>query len=208
MMQSNSEVPQFTVSISIEMDKALDLRSRYNAIHPDQPLSINDLIIRGAALVLQRYPHLNSSYQGQELEYHSHINIGIAVTLDEGLMTVVLREADHKSLAQISTESKILIQRAKDNKNRAEDIEGSTFTISNLGMFGIDDFVAIINPPEAAILAVGAVQVQPKFMDGTWIPCSMAKFNLSIDHRVSDGAEAARYLKELKTYLEEPIHLI
>jgi pyruvate dehydrogenase E2 component (dihydrolipoamide acetyltransferase) len=208
MMQSHVEVPQFTVSISIEMDKALDLRSRYNAIHPDQPLSINDLIIRGAALVLRKYPQLNSSYREQELEYHSHINIGIAVTMDEGLMTVVLREADHKTLAQISVESKNLIQRAKDNKNRAEDIEGSTFTISNLGMFGIDDFVAIINPPEAAILAVGAVQVQPKFMDGTWVPCSMAKFNLSIDHRVSDGAEAARYLKELKTHLEEPVYLI
>lgn len=208
MMQSHAEAPPFTVSISIEMDKALDLRLRYNASHPEQSLSINDLIIRGAALALRSHPDLNSSYREQEREYHTNINIGIAVTLDEGLITVVLREADHKSLAQISTESKLLTQRARNNKNKAEDIEGSTFTISNLGMYGIDDFIAIINPPEAAILAVGAVQVQPKYMDGTWVPCSMAKFNLSIDHRVSDGAEAARYLKELKTYLEEPVYLL
>lgn len=208
MIQSNAEVPQFHVSISIEMDKALDLRSRYNVIHPDQPLSINDLIIRGTALVLRKFPRLNSSYQERDLQIHYHINIGIAVTLDEGLITAVLRDADQKSLSQISLETIRLIQRTREGKNKPEDIEGSTFTVSNLGMYGIDDFIAIINPPEAAILAVGAVQVQPKFVGGVWEPCSTARFNLTVDHRVSDGAEAARYLKELKTHLEEPIYLI
>lgn len=208
MVLSNAEVPQFNVAISIEMENALDLRSRFNTIHQDSPLSINDLVIRAAALVLQKYPRLNSSYQDLDLQIHHHINIGVAVSLEEGLLTVVIRDADKKSLSQISMETRMLIQRTREGKNKPEDLVGSTFTISNLGMYGIDEFNAIINPPEAAILAVGAVQTQPKLIDGVWEPRSMARFNLTIDHRVSDGAEAARYLKELKTHLEEPVYLI
>ena len=166
------------------------------------------MIIRGTALVLQKYPQLNSSYQEDYLQIHNKINIGIAVSLEGGLITVVLHDADQKSLTQISLETKMLILRTREGKNKPEDFDGSTFTVSNLGMYGIDDFNAIINPPEAAILAIGAVQKQPKLVDGVWIPCSLARFNLTIDHRVSDGAEAARFLKELKTYLEEPTYLI
>lgn len=208
MTQSNTEIPQFHVAISIEMDAALNLRSRYNAIHPDQPLSINDLIIRASALVLRKFPRLNSTYHEQGLYLHHHVNMGIAVALEDGLITVVVRDADQKSLAQLAQETKALIERTRWGKNRLDDLEASTFTISNLGMYGIDEFCAIINPPEAAILAVGAVQLQPKWVDETWKPCSSARFNLSIDHRVSDGAEAAQFLKELKKYLEEPVYLI
>ncbi len=208
MMMSNAEVPQFYVSISIEMDRVLDLRTRYNDVHPEQPLSINDLIVRAAALTLCHFPHLNSSYHEQELEIYEHINVGIAVALDDGLMTVVLKDADRKTFGQIAKETSAMIQRAREGKVKPEDIEGSSFTISNLGMFGIEDFCAIINPPEAAILAIGAVQTQPKYAEGKWMPCSVAKFTLTVDHRVSDGAEAARFLKALKTNLEEPVYLI
>lgn len=208
MMMSNAEVPQFYVSISIEMDRVLDLRTRYNDVHPEQPLSINDLIVRAVALTLCHFPHLNSSYHEQELEIYEHINVGIAVALEDGLMTVVLKDADRKTFGQIAKETGAMIQRAREGKVKPEDIEGSSFTISNLGMFGIEDFCAIINPPEAAILAVGAVQTQPKYAEGKWMPCSVAKFTLTVDHRVSDGAEAARFLKALKTNLEEPVYLI
>jgi pyruvate dehydrogenase E2 component (dihydrolipoamide acetyltransferase) len=208
MVQSATEIPQFTVSISIEMDKVLDLRSRFNNVFTEYPLSINDLIVKAVSISLRDFPNLNSSFYEGGIILHSQINIGMAVALPEGLITVVVRDADQKSLRQISMETDELIKRAREGKMHTGDIEGSTFTISNLGMYGIDSFTALINPPEAAILAVAAVQVQPIFENNGWQPRSMAKFSLTIDHRISDGAEAASFLQEIKNKLEEPISLI
>jgi pyruvate dehydrogenase E2 component (dihydrolipoamide acetyltransferase) len=191
------------------MEKVMELRSQANAYLPDdQKLTVNDFIIKAAALNLREFRNLNASIKGDEIIRHGHINIGVAVAVEGGLLTVVCKDADQKPLRLISIEIREMVSRARVGKVRTEDIEGSTFSISNLGMFDVDHFVAIINPPESAILAVGAAQQVPVVEDGQVKVGLRMKATISADHRVSDGAEAARYMQSLSAYLEEPMRLM
>jgi pyruvate dehydrogenase E2 component (dihydrolipoamide acetyltransferase) len=209
MAHAFTTIPHFTVNMGVAMSKAMDLRKSYNAVRPEeQHLSVNDLIVRAAALALRKYTRLNSTFDEDALEMHAEINIGVAVALEEGLITVVVPNADQKALSRIAVETREVIGRAKDGKLRPQDLEGGTFTISNLGMFGVDKFTALINPPEAAILAVGAVQEIPWNVDGAIALQPRMELTLSVDHRVSDGAEAARFLQAVRNYLEEPMLMI
>jgi pyruvate dehydrogenase E2 component (dihydrolipoamide acetyltransferase) len=173
-------------------------------------LSVNDFIARAVALTLLEFPNLNASLdlKNNALIYHGEINIGAAVAVDNGLLTVVNRNTDQKSVRQISSELKVMVKRARDGKVRPDDIEGSTFTVSNMGMYEVDEFTAIINPPEAAILAVGSARQVPVVEEGEIKVGSRMKATLSIDHRISDGAEGARFLQAMAKYIQEPLRLL
>ncbi|MFU8773927.1 MAG: 2-oxo acid dehydrogenase subunit E2, partial [Anaerolineales bacterium] len=175
----------------------------------DQKVSVNDFIIKGVALALRAFPNLNASLDTEKNEviHHGNINIGVAVAVDNGLLTVVCRNTDLKPLPQIASEIREMVSRAREGKVRPEDIEGSTFSVSNLGMFDVDQFTAIINPPEAAILAVGSARQVPVVIEDTVKPAIRMKATISIDHRISDGAEAAQFLQELGKFLEEPLRI-
>ena len=209
MTESKATIPHFYVTAEINMDEAMNLREELNNLDSNaEKISVNDLIVAAAAKTLPRFPQLNSSYRDGSLEMHPEVNIGIAVSLEDGLIPVVLRDADRKTLKTISAESKALTDRARSGKLRSEDIGSGTFTISNLGMFDVDEFLAIINPPEAAILAVGSVARRPVAIGGEVRIASLMKTTLSVDHRVSDGTQAARFLQELKKRLEAPLTLL
>lgn len=209
MTESVQTVPQFYVSTDIDMDAAMALRKEVNALLPEErKLSVNDLIVKAAAVTLREFPNLNASFAGDKVVRKGHINIGIAVALEGGLLTVVVKDADVKPLAQIAAEAKSMVTRAREGKVQPADIEGSTFSISNLGMYMVDHFIAIVNPPEAAILAVGSVQQVPVVKNGAIAPGQRMLATLSADHRVTDGAEAARYMQSLKSKLEEPLRLL
>jgi pyruvate dehydrogenase E2 component (dihydrolipoamide acetyltransferase) len=169
---------------------------------------VNDFIVKAVALSLREFPTINASIDGSDLILHSHVNDGVAVAVEGGLMTVVVKDADVKPLRQISSEVREMAARVRSGKVRPEDIEGSTFSISNLGMFDVESFVAIINPPESAILAVGSVQPTPVVVDGVIGVAQVMRVTLSADHRVTDGAEAARFLQVLAKYLETPLRLV
>ncbi len=185
------------------------MRQEANAFLPESDrLSVHDFIVRAAALSLRDFPALNASLDGDTIVRHGDINIGSAVALESGLLTVVVRQADAKSVQVISQELKALAARARQGKVHPDDIEGSTFTVSNLGMLDVDEFVAILNPPEAAILAIGAVRDVPVVDGERVVPGKRLKVTLSADHRVTDGAEAARWLQVFRQYLEHPVRLI
>ncbi|HBY95823.1 MAG TPA: hypothetical protein DEP84_18020 [Chloroflexi bacterium] len=209
MTASKTSVPHFYVTMAIDMDQALAERERMNAVLADEglKLSVNDLIVKAAALALRKYPNLNASFAGDKVIRHGDINIGVAVALETGLLTVVVRNADQKTLSQISQETRAKAGRAREGKLHPEDIGGSTFTVSNLGMYGVEDFIAIITPPEAAILAVGAAQKQPVVRDEQIVIGQVMRATISADHRVTDGAEAAEFMVELKSLLENPLRL-
>jgi len=205
MSESKATIPHFYVTVEINMDEAMNMREQLNNLASDaEKISVNDLIVAAVARTLPRFPQLNASYRDGSLEMHSEINIGIAVSLEDGLISVVLRNADRKTLKTISAESKAMAGRAHTNKLRSEDLGSATFTISNLGMFDVDEFLAIINPPEAAILAVGSVARRPVAIGDEVRIASLMKATLSVDHRIADGAQAARFLQEMKTMLEAP----
>ncbi len=205
MSESKATIPHFYVTVEINMDVAMNMREQMNNLSSDaEKISVNDLIVAAVAKTLPQFPQLNASYRNGSLEMHPEINIGIAVTLEDGLVSVVLRDADRKTLKAISAESKALAERAHTNKLRSEDLGSGTFTISNLGMFDVDEFLAIIIPPEAAILAVGTVARRPVAVGDDIRIASMMKTTLSVDHRIADGAQAARFLQELKKRLETP----
>ncbi|MDK2979726.1 MAG: hypothetical protein PWQ55_73 [Chloroflexota bacterium] len=209
MQESNQNVPHFYLTRSYDVGSLMQMRSQMNeGREKSQKISVNDFVVRAIALALQQFPNINASLNGQEIIQHGNINVGVAVALDNGLLTVVVKNADQKDLDQISWETSQLSQRARDGKLRNEDIEGSTFTISNLGMYGIEEFAAIINPPEAAILAVGAAQEVPVVEDGVLKTGWRMKATLSADHRVTDGAEAARFMQHLTQFLEQPWRLV
>jgi pyruvate dehydrogenase E2 component (dihydrolipoamide acetyltransferase) len=209
MTESKTKIPHFYVSVEINMTQALKLREELNHQSLDsEKISINDLIIAAAAQTLAKSPSFNASYRDDGLEMHPQINIGIAVTLEDGLITPVLREANKKSLKAIAMESKALSERARKNKLQADDLGSGTFTVSNLGMFGVDEFSAIINPPEAAILAVGAVTQRPFVVNGVVGVAPLMKVTLSVDHRVADGAQAGQFLQEFKNLMENPTSLL
>lgn len=207
-MVEAKQAPHFYVTIEVDMAGAMKLRQDANALLDDaHKLSVNDLIVKAAALALREFPRLNASFAGDKIIIHPEINIGVAVALEDGLTTVVIRNADQKSLSQIAAESKEIIARTREGKNRPEDFEGITFTTSNLGMYDVDSFIAIINPPNAAILATGAVKEAPVVVDGEVRVGMRMKATISVDHRVSDGAEAARFLQTFKRILEQPLRL-
>jgi len=209
MTVSKQTAPHFYVTVEVDMDEAMAWRARINeALGERGKVTVNDMVVKAAALALREFPALRSSYQEGGIVRHEAIHIGIAVALEEGLITVVLRDADRKPLAQIARESKELVERARSGKVRPEDIEGSVFTVSNLGMFDVEHFIAIINPPEAAIMAVGSVREVPVVKNGQLAIGQRMKVTVSADHRVTDGAEVARFLQAFRRYLENPLLLL
>jgi pyruvate dehydrogenase E2 component (dihydrolipoamide acetyltransferase) len=209
MTESTTTVPQFYVSTEIDMTAALALRQQLNTLVPEErKLSVNDLIVKAVAVTLREFPNLNASFAGDKVVRKGRVNIGIAVALDNGLLTVVVKDADIKAMSQIAAETKAMVGRAREGKVQPADIEGSTFSISNLGMFNVDHFIAIVNPPEAAILAVGSAQSVPVVKDGAIVVGQRMLATISADHRVTDGAEAARFMQALKHKLEEPLRMV
>lgn len=210
MVESKQQLPHFYVTSEYDMAATMEQRKQVNAMLADagEKISVNDFIVKAAALALREFPNLNASLQGDSVLRHGQINVGVAVAVEGGLLTVVNRDADRKSLRQISVETKAMVARVREGKVRPEDIEGSTFSVSNLGMFDVEHFLAIINPPEAAILAVGSVKSVPVVADGEVVPGMRMKATISVDHRVSDGAEAAQFMQALRKYLEEPLRLL
>ncbi len=209
MVAAKSGIPHFYVSHEFKMDALMDLRSQYNRIVPEnKKLSVNDFIIKAAALALRQFPNLNASLDGNTILRHKEINIGVAVAVEDGLLTIVCHSADKKPLQQIAEEMKAMASRVRDGKVKPDDIEGSTFTVSNLGMYDVENFIAIINPPEAAILAVGSARQEAVVEDGEIKAGWRMKATISMDHRISAGAEAAEFMQALAVYLEEPLHLL
>lgn len=211
MVQAKQQTPHFYVTHEYDVQTLMDLRSKFNSLLPEEEkLSVNDLILKAVALTLRDFPNLNATLDEQagEVIQFGHINIGVAVAVENGLLTVVCKDIDLKSLTQISSEIKSMAGRAREGRVRPEDIEGSTFSVSNLGMFAVEEFIAIINPPEAAILAISSVREVPVVKNGEIVPGLRMKATISVDHRVSDGVEAARFLQDLVKYLEEPLRLV
>ncbi len=209
MLESRQGIPHFYITRSYDVGRLMQVRSDLNDdLAEDERLSVNDLIIRAVALTLRDFPNLNASLQGDQLTRHGNINIGSAVAVEDGLLTIVVKNADQKSLMEIAAEMKTMLQRVRDGKPRSEDLEGSTFTISNLGMYSVDDFVAIINPPEAAILAVSSAMQVPVAAEGLVSMGWRMKATISADHRITDGAEAAQFMARLADFLEKPWRLV
>ena len=209
MQDSNQTFPHFYLTREYKTDELMVLRKDINRMLPEaDKVSVNDFIIKAVALALRQYPNLNASIEDEKhIRRHGQVNIGVAVAVEGGLLTVVVKDADQKPIRLIGREVRAMAGRARAGKVKNEDIEGSTFSISNLGMFSIDSFAAIINPPEAGILAVGAVQKVPIVLEGELAVGSRMKATLSADHRVTDGAEAAEFMDVLANYLEEPMRL-
>ena len=199
--------PHFYITMSIDMDQAIAARNKINEVAPVK-ISFNDFVLKACAVALKQHPNINSSWLGDKIRYNEHIHIGVAVAVEDGLLVPVIRFADGKSLSHISVEVKDFAQRAKAKKLQPADWEGSTFTISNLGMFGVDEFTAIINPPDSCILAVSGIQAVPVVKNGAVVPGNVMKVTLSCDHRVVDGATGAAFLQTLKSLLEEPVRLL
>ncbi|GAB4474430.1 MAG: pyruvate dehydrogenase complex dihydrolipoamide acetyltransferase [Thermoflexibacter sp.] len=207
LSESKFSAPHFYVTMEIVMDKAIAARNSMNEVSPVK-ISFNDLVIKAAAMALKKHPAINSSWLGDKIRQNHHIHIGMAVAVPEGLLVPVIRFADSKSLSQIAAESKDLAGKAKDKKLQPADWEGNTFTISNLGMFGVEEFTAIINPPDACILAVGGIKETVIVKDGQMQVGNIMKVTLSSDHRVVDGATAADFLRTLKGLLEDPLRML
>jgi pyruvate dehydrogenase E2 component (dihydrolipoamide acetyltransferase) len=208
MVESHQQVPHFYVTHEYDVEALLGIRKQINETLPDdEKLSVNDFIVKGVALALREFPNLNASLTGGEIIRHGAVNIGVAVAVPGGLLTVVSRNSDQKPMRLLSKEIREMVARARAGKVRPEDIEGSTFSISNLGMYDVDEFTAIINPPEAAILAVGSARQVPVVVNGELKVGTRMKATLSADHRVTDGAEAAQFLQGLAKYLEQPLRL-
>ncbi len=207
LAESKFSAPHFYLTMEIDMDEAVKAREAINAVAPVK-VSFNDMVIRAVAGALKRHPKVNSSWLGDRIRYNNHVHIGVAVAVEDGLLVPVVRFADQKSLSQISSEVKTFAQKAKDKKLQPSDWEGNTFTISNLGMFGIDEFTAIINPPDACILAIGGISDVPVVKNGQVVPGKVMKVTLSCDHRVVDGASGAAFLQTLKAFLENPVTIL
>lgn len=210
LVESKTTIPHFYLTMEIFMGEAMKLREQLNAMSASDPekLSVNDLVVAAVGRTLRKFPNVNAYFKGDKLELHGPVNVGIAVSVEDGLLTPVLHNADQKSLKQIAVETKEMAARARANKMRPEDLGPGTFTISNLGMYGIDEFAAIINPPESSILAVGMVKKVPVVVNDAVQVAQVMKVTLSVDHRVVDGALGARFLQELKKLLENPVNLL
>jgi pyruvate dehydrogenase E2 component (dihydrolipoamide acetyltransferase) len=207
LSESKFSNPHFYETIDIDMERAMEARSALNEIS-DVKISFNDIVVKACGMALRKHPEINSSWLGDTIRKHGDVNVAVAVAIDEGLMTPVLNHADKKTLQQISTETRELAGLARDRKLQPEQMEGSTFTISNLGMFGIEEFTAIINPPNACILAVGAIRDVPVVKNGEVVPGKRMKVTLSSDHRIVDGAKAAQFLNTLRSMIENPLAML
>lgn len=208
LMTSLGPVPHFFLTTEIEMDRAAEMRKGINELDPELKISLNDIIIKVAAATLMQHPQVNASFQDKVVRYYAHADIGVAVAIEDGLITPIVRAADQKSLGEIAAEVRDLAESARNRKLRPEEFTGATFSISNLGMFGIEEFTAIINPPEAAILAVGAMSAKPVVRNNEIVVRQMMRVTMSCDHRVIDGATGAKFLQTLKKILENPLFLI
>lgn len=204
--QSKAEVPHIYVTTEIDMDAAIELRQEINAMS-DVSVSFNDIVVKACALALRKMPIFNASYAESGIKYNTQINIGIAVALEAGLTVPVIRDTDKKMLRDVAAEAKGLIQKARENKLGVNDLSGGTFSVSNMGMYGVTEFAAIINQPESAILAVGAIEQKPVIKDGEITVGKRMRVTLSADHRVHNGADAAQFLREIKQLLEFPLAL-
>jgi pyruvate dehydrogenase E2 component (dihydrolipoamide acetyltransferase) len=207
LSESKFSAPEFYLTMEINMDKAVESRAKLNEIAPIK-ISFNDMVLKACALALKQHPKVNSSWLGDKIRVNHHVNVGVAVAVEEGLLVPVVRFADLKSLSQIAAEVKDFAKKAKDKKLQPSDWEGSTFTISNLGMFGIEEFTAIINPPDSCILAIGAINQIPIVKDGQIKIGNIMKVTLTCDHRVVDGATGAAFLQTLQGLLEEPLRML
>jgi pyruvate dehydrogenase E2 component (dihydrolipoamide acetyltransferase) len=207
LAESKFTAPHFYLTMEINMDKAVEARKSINEIAPVK-ISFNDMVIKAVAAALRQHPDVNVSWLGDKIRRNNHIHIGVAVAVKDGLLVPVIRFADNKSLSHIAVEVKDLAQKAHDKKLQPSDWEGSTFTISNLGMFGIEDFTAIINPPDACILAVGGIKETAIVKNGQLVPGNVMKVTMSCDHRAVDGAVGSAFLKTLKGLLEDPVRIL
>jgi pyruvate dehydrogenase E2 component (dihydrolipoamide acetyltransferase) len=208
LVTSLGPVPHFFLTTEIEMDRAAEMRKGINALDPDLKISINDVIIKVTAAALMQHPQVNASFQEKFVRYYEHADIGVAVAIEDGLITPVVRSADQKSLSEIAAEVRELAERARSRKLKPEEYTGASFSISNLGMFGIDEFTAVINPPEGAILAVGAMSAKPVVREGEIVIRQLMRVTMSCDHRVIDGATGAKFLQTFKKILENPLYLV
>jgi pyruvate dehydrogenase E2 component (dihydrolipoamide acetyltransferase) len=210
LTESVTTAPHFYLTSVVDVGALLAFRKQINAEAAESgvKVSVTDLLIRACAVTLRRHPQVNSSWGGDKIIRRGRVNVGLAVALDDGLIVPVVRDADRKTLTEIATEAHDLAARAREGKLGLDEFSGGTFTISNLGMFGIDHFTAVINPPEAAILAVGAAVEEPVLRDGQLTSRTTMKLTLSIDHRVLDGATGAAFARDLKQTLEAPLHIV
>ena len=204
LSQSKFTSPHFYLNIEVEMDNLIKLRKEINEKN-EVKISFNDIIVKATSMAIQKHPHINSSWHDSHIKLHSNINIGVAVSVDNGLIVPVIKNSNFKSFTEISTITNDFVKKAKENKLQPSDWEGNTFTISNLGMFGIDDFTAIINPPDACILAVGAIKERPISKDGVIVSGNVMRLTLSSDHRIVDGVLGSKFLRTLKDMLEQPM---
>jgi pyruvate dehydrogenase E2 component (dihydrolipoamide acetyltransferase) len=208
MTQSKQEVPHYYLTIEVDMERAVAFRTDYNAAIEPAKISFNDLVVKAVARALREFPAVNVSFAGAEFIRRGDVHVGVAVAVDDGLVVPVLRFADQKSLEAISRESRDLGARARSKALRPEEMSGGTFTVSNLGMFGIQEFAAVINPGEPGILAIGAIEPRAVVVDGAVAVRRRMTMTISADHRVTDGALAAQWLNLVKGYLENPLSML
>lgn len=209
LVESKTTIPHFYVTREFKMEALMDVRKQVNSFVADnEKISVNDFILKATALALSQFPNLNATLKGNEIIQFGHVNVGVAVTVPGGLMTVVVKDTDQKTLRQISGEVKAMAARARDGKVKPEDVDGSTFSTSNLGMYDVEEFIAIVNPPEAAILAISSAREVPVIENGQVKAGWRMKATISVDHRVSDGAEAAQFMQALASFLENPIRML
>ena len=209
LVESKTTIPHFYVTHEFKMDALMDIRKQVNAYLPDnEKVSVNDFILKGVALSLRQFPNLNATLKGTDIIQFGHVNVGVAVTVPGGLMTVVVKDTDLKTLRQISGEVKAMAARAREGKVKPEDVDGSTFSTSNLGMYDVEEFIAIVNPPEAGILAISSAREIPVVENGQIKAGWRMKATISVDHRVSDGAEAAQFMQALAGFLENPVRML
>ncbi len=210
LTESKQTIPHYYLTIDCDIGPLSDARAAINAeLEADgKKVSLNDLLIKAAAVALRRVPGVNASWVGKEIHYHQVVDISVAVAVEDGLMTPVIRDADRKGIAEIAEEVRDLASRARDRKLSVEEMTNGTFSISNLGMYGIEEFAAVINPPEAAILAVGTVREEPVVEGGQVVPGRRLRFTMSCDHRVVDGAVGAQYMAALKRIIESPLNML
>ncbi len=209
MVQSKAPIPHFTVTVEADMGTALELRKSLNAIEANvEKLSVNDIIIKATALALQRHPAINAAYNNGQVRLFRRVHMGVAVAIEDGLIVPVIRECDRKSLGEIAREARGLIDRARARKLRPEEYSGGTFAISNLGMYDVAEFTAVIDPAHGAILAVGAIEEKPVVVNGQVVVRQRMRLTGAFDHRIIDGAMGARFLQELKKILENPVQLL
>jgi pyruvate dehydrogenase E2 component (dihydrolipoamide acetyltransferase) len=208
LVTSLGPIPHFFLTTEIEMDRAAEMRRNINELDPELKISINDIIIKVAAAALIAHPQVNASFQDKVIRYYERADVGVAVAIEDGLITPVVRSADQKSLSEIANEVRDLAERARKRRLKPEEYTGASFSVSNLGMFGIDEFTAVINPPEGAILAVGAMSPKPVVRDNGIVIRQIMRVTMSCDHRVIDGASGAKFLQTFKKILENPLYLV